>query len=256
MSHTVFPRKMRGKVSIRTSEYIQSIASDEQTRRERPLDEICSVEAERRKRSDPHPLQRRPEMPNFDGTTDNRWRPDHESSQRRIREEEQDHQKPAVYSRELWYGSRRALRTAGTLPPTRLARTPRGASVEPPACAPPIAWLFAGAHSSLLTPRSARSTGDPSRPAPVGWRHSISALSAVLPCAAHSGGQLYRLAPCVDLHGLADRRVQANDQRAERVVDRLGRDLLRFDLLRLLIYPSADLLDVEPVQPNLSGDRT
>ena len=27
-------------------------------------------------------------MPNFDGTIDNRWRPDFESSQRRVREEE------------------------------------------------------------------------------------------------------------------------------------------------------------------------
>jgi DNA-directed RNA polymerase specialized sigma24 family protein len=37
-------------------------------------------------------------MPNFDGTVDNRWRPDFESSQRRVNEEEQS---DAVYSREL-----------------------------------------------------------------------------------------------------------------------------------------------------------
>lgn len=40
-------------------------------------------------------------MPNFDGTIDNRWRPDLESSQRRVREQEQDDQEPAIYSREL-----------------------------------------------------------------------------------------------------------------------------------------------------------
>ncbi len=40
-------------------------------------------------------------MPNFDGTIDNRWRPDLESSQRRVREEERDDQEPVVYSREL-----------------------------------------------------------------------------------------------------------------------------------------------------------
>jgi DNA-directed RNA polymerase specialized sigma24 family protein len=37
-------------------------------------------------------------MPNFDGTIDNRWRPDLESSQRRVREEEQAE---VVHSREL-----------------------------------------------------------------------------------------------------------------------------------------------------------
>ena len=37
-------------------------------------------------------------MPNFDGTVDNRWRPDLESSQRRVREEERA---AVVYSREL-----------------------------------------------------------------------------------------------------------------------------------------------------------
>jgi hypothetical protein len=37
-------------------------------------------------------------MPNFDGTTDNRWRPDLESSQRRVREEQQAE---VVHSREL-----------------------------------------------------------------------------------------------------------------------------------------------------------
>jgi RNA polymerase sigma factor (sigma-70 family) len=37
-------------------------------------------------------------MPNFDGTIDNRWRPDLESSQRRVREEEQAE---VVFSREL-----------------------------------------------------------------------------------------------------------------------------------------------------------
>jgi DNA-directed RNA polymerase specialized sigma24 family protein len=36
--------------------------------------------------------------PNFDGTIDNRWRPDLESSQRRVREEERDE---VLYSREL-----------------------------------------------------------------------------------------------------------------------------------------------------------
>lgn len=37
-------------------------------------------------------------MPNFDGTVDNRWRPDLESSQRRVREEEEAE---VLYSREL-----------------------------------------------------------------------------------------------------------------------------------------------------------
>lgn len=37
-------------------------------------------------------------MPNFDGTIDNRWRPDFESSQRRVREEESE---PVIQSREL-----------------------------------------------------------------------------------------------------------------------------------------------------------
>jgi hypothetical protein len=38
-------------------------------------------------------------MPNFDRTVDNRWRPDLESSQRRVRDEENDEQ--IVVSREL-----------------------------------------------------------------------------------------------------------------------------------------------------------
>jgi hypothetical protein len=38
-------------------------------------------------------------MPNFDGTVDNRWRPDLESSQRRVREEQQP--EAVVQSREL-----------------------------------------------------------------------------------------------------------------------------------------------------------
>jgi RNA polymerase sigma factor (sigma-70 family) len=40
-------------------------------------------------------------MPNFDGTIDNRWRPDFESSQRRVREEEADAATPVIQSREL-----------------------------------------------------------------------------------------------------------------------------------------------------------
>jgi len=38
-------------------------------------------------------------MSNFDGTVDNRWRPDFESSQRRVRDEESE--PPTIYSREL-----------------------------------------------------------------------------------------------------------------------------------------------------------
>ncbi len=40
-------------------------------------------------------------MPNFDGTIDNRWRPDLESSRRRVREELEDEQVIAIPSREL-----------------------------------------------------------------------------------------------------------------------------------------------------------
>jgi hypothetical protein len=50
-------------------------------------------------------------MTNFDGTVDNRWRPDLESSQRRVQEEESDE---AVQSRELSLVPPR-LRASGVL---------------------------------------------------------------------------------------------------------------------------------------------
>lgn len=40
-------------------------------------------------------------MANFDRVVDNRWRPDLESSQRRVREEEREENLPVIYSREL-----------------------------------------------------------------------------------------------------------------------------------------------------------
>jgi DNA-directed RNA polymerase specialized sigma24 family protein len=40
-------------------------------------------------------------MANFDRVVDNRWRPDLESSQRRVREEEREDGSPVIYSREL-----------------------------------------------------------------------------------------------------------------------------------------------------------
>jgi RNA polymerase sigma factor (sigma-70 family) len=40
-------------------------------------------------------------MPNFDRVIDNRWRPDFQSSQRRVREEEEEERLPVIASREL-----------------------------------------------------------------------------------------------------------------------------------------------------------
>lgn len=40
-------------------------------------------------------------MPNFDGTIDNRWRPDLESSRRRVQEELEDERDTATPSRGL-----------------------------------------------------------------------------------------------------------------------------------------------------------
>jgi hypothetical protein len=55
--------------------------------------------------------------PNFDGAIDNRWRPDLESSQRRVREEERDE---VLYSRELSFVPARRKRTSPmTLRPRR-----------------------------------------------------------------------------------------------------------------------------------------
>jgi DNA-directed RNA polymerase specialized sigma24 family protein len=50
-------------------------------------------------------------MPNFDGTIDNRWRPDLESSQRRVREEEASEDVPVVQSRELSFVPKRGKKT-------------------------------------------------------------------------------------------------------------------------------------------------
>src|ERR1039458_9515628 len=52
-------------------------------------------------------------------------------------------------------------------------------------------------------------------------------------------------------HAILDRGVQADDQGAERVVDRLGGDLAGFDLLGLLGHPRADKLGIELVESNL-----
>ena len=73
-------------------------------------------------------------MPNFDGTIDNRWRPDLESSRRRVREEERG---DVVYSRELSFVPARPKRFEAHDPQTtalirrviELERLPHGERV-------------------------------------------------------------------------------------------------------------------------------
>ncbi len=54
---------------------------------------------------------------------------------------------------------------------------------------------------------------------------------------------------------ILDRRVEADDQRSERVVDRLRGDLSCFGRLGLFVHPGSHLLDAELVEANITEGR-